>query len=167
VWSLCHNCSAIIEEQKPGVDVRSLWELIARDERFIYPNLHGREMYVQDCWRSSDRAGEQNAVRELLSRMNARVLELPENREKSDFCGVSLLRPAPPRNLKMAPKRFVENAQGKFVPHTPEEQKQLMTEYCRRFGGTEVADYCHYCHEGLLLGGARAHHLAELLFAAQ
>ena len=34
VWSLCHNCSAIIEEQKPGVAVRSLWELIDKDAAF-------------------------------------------------------------------------------------------------------------------------------------
>ena len=167
VWSLCHNCSAIIEEQKPGVNVRSLWELILTDEAFPYPDLRGREMFVQDCWRARDRADEQAAVREILGRMNVRVLEQYERGRKTEFCGISLLRPAPPRNLKMASKRFVENAPGKFLPHTPEEQRRIMTEYAARFAGSDVVDYCHYCHEGLLLGGAKAHHLAELLFAAQ
>lgn len=31
VYSLCHNCSAILEESKPGVTVTSLWEYIASD----------------------------------------------------------------------------------------------------------------------------------------
>ena len=39
-----------------------------------------------------------------------------------------------------------------------------MTEYCQRFNGKEVVSYRHYCMEGLLLGGARAKHLAELAF---
>jgi hypothetical protein len=121
-------------------------------------------MFVQDCWRARGRAEEQAAVRELLRRMNVRVLELPDSRDKTDFCGVSLLRPAPPRNLKLAPKRFVEKAAGKFMPHSADEQKRLMTDYAARFAGNEVVDYCHYCHEGLLLGGAKAYHLAELLF---
>ncbi|MBQ8090192.1 MAG: hypothetical protein IJ233_05575 [Pyramidobacter sp.] len=167
VWSLCHNCSAIIEEQKPGVNVRSLWKLILEDDDFAYPDMNGREMFVQDCWRARDRADEQAAVRGILRRMNVRVLELDERGEKTEFCGVSLLRPPPPRNLKMAPKRFVENAPGKFLPHSPEEQRRIMTEYAARFAGKEVADYCHYCHEGLLMGGAKAFHLAELLFGAR
>ena len=30
--------------------------------------------------------------------------------------------------------------------------------------GEKVVSYCHYCQEGLLLGGADASHLAMLLF---
>ena len=63
-----------------------------------------------------------------------------------------------------SPERFVKNAEGKFRDCTPDEQKQIMTEYCRQFENRKVISYCHYCHEGLLLGGAEAFHLAELLF---
>ena len=96
--------------------------------------------------------------------MNLHVLETEPNRDKTDFCGVSLYRPAPPRNLKLAPKRFVENAPGLFIPHTDEEQKILMENHVRAFHGKKVICYCHYCHEGPTLGGADAYHLAELLF---
>lgn len=169
VISLCHNCSAIIEEQKPGVHVRSLWEFIADDAAFKLPDYSGRTMVLQDCWRAFDRTAEQDAVRTLLERLHIAVEELPDNREKTDFCGISTLRKAPPRNLKLAPQRFVYNAnvQGKFRICTPEEQKAAMTNYCRRFGDKEVIAYCHYCMEGLLLGGANASHLAELLFSYQ
>ena len=55
--------------------------------------------------------------------MNFEVHELQENRIDTDFCGIPVYRPAPKRNLEMAPHRFVENAEGKFIPHTKEEQK--------------------------------------------
>lgn len=47
VYSLCHNCAAIIEETKPGVATRSLWELIADDPDFPFPDYGGRAMTVQ------------------------------------------------------------------------------------------------------------------------
>ena len=122
VYSLCHNCSAILEESKPGVIVTSLWEYIAADGSFPLPELTGRTMILQDCWRAFDRTGEQDAVRTLLQRMGVSITELPDNREQTNFCGVSVLRPAPPRNLKLAPQRFSRNAnaQDKFRPYTPD-----------------------------------------------
>ncbi len=165
VYSLCHNCSAILEESKPGVNIKSIWELILSDESFTYPDYHGQTIVVQDCWRAKDRTEEQDAVRDLLRKMNFEIQELPENRGNTDFCGVSVYRPAPKRNLELAPHRFVENASGKFIPHTKEEQTALMQDYCKRFCAEKVVAYCHYCLEGLELDGANAKHLASLLFA--
>ena len=164
VYSLCHNCAAVIEETKPGVRIRSLWELILEDADFPFPDYHGRPMTAQDCWRARDRAEEQAAVRALMRRMNIEIVELEERGERTEFCGNSLYRPAPPRNLKLAPKRFVEGAKGKFQPHSEAEQEAIMRAYAERFAVREVAAYCHYCVEGLKLGGLRAHHLAALLF---
>ncbi len=164
VYSLCHNCSAILEESKPGVNIKSIWELILSDEGFTYPDYHGQTIVVQDCWRAKDRTEEQDAVRGLLRKMNFEIHELPENGKNTDFCGVSVYRPAPKRNLELAPHRFVENAAGKFIPHTKDEQTALMQDYCKRFRGEKVVSYCHYCLEGLNLGGADAKHLASLLF---
>ena len=89
---------------------------------------------------------------------------MPENHGRTEFCGISLYRPAPVRNIKLAPKRFVENAAGKFNDCTAAEQKKLMVDYCRPFQGKRIVDYCHYCQE---LGGADAIHLAALLFGSE
>ncbi|MBO5556547.1 MAG: hypothetical protein J5927_05130 [Oscillospiraceae bacterium] len=164
VYSLCHNCNNIIEEQHPGVEVHSLWELIDQTPDFSLPDYGGMAVTVQDCWRSRDRREEQEAVRSLLGRMNIRWQEAPEHHEQTDFCGVSLYRPQPPRNPKLAPKHYVDGAVGKFLPHTKEEQEQRMREYCSRLASRSVVCYCHYCLEGLKLGGAEARHLAELIF---
>lgn len=164
VYSVCHNCSAILEETKPEVNIKSIWELILSDEDFAYPDYHGQTITLQDCWRAKDRAEEQEAVRKLLQKMNFDVRELPENRMNTDFCGISVYRPAPKRNLEMAPHRFVENAAGKFIPHTKEQQISLMQEYCKQFTTEKVVAYCHYCVEGLELGGVDVKHLGSLLF---
>ena len=165
IYSLCHNCNNIIEEVHPGIRVRSLWELLDQDESFPFPDLGGVSATVQDCWRSRDRKEEQDAVRSLLSKMNVRWVETEENRGNTEFCGASLYRAQPPRNPALAPKHYVEGAAGKFIEHSPEEQKRIMKEYCSRFATEKVVCYCHYCLEGLLMGQAQASHIAQLLFA--
>ena len=103
-------------------------------------------------------------MRSLLRKMHVDYTEISENREKADFCGASLYRPQPPRNPKLAPKHYVTGAEGKFIPHSPEEQKRIMEEYCRRYTTPTVICCCHYCLEGLLLGKADGRHIAEMLF---
>lgn len=161
---LCHNCRNIFLEQLPEVPTKSLWELVLEDNSFPFPDYHGETIAVQDCWRSYDNRAEQDAVRTLLQKMNINIVELPENHEKTNFCGHSLYQPAPVRNLKLAPKRYVENAADKFLPHTDEEKRQLMEDYCQTIPTDKVIAYCHYCIDGLKLGGKNAVHLAELLF---
>ena len=164
VYSLCHNCTNILAEQRDGVNLISLWELIDKDKTFVYPNYAGLKVTVQDCWRSREQHGEQDAVRSLLSRMNIEYIETAENRENTNFCGSTLYREQPAKNAKFAPKHYVEQAVGKFLPHTPEEQVAIMQDYCKNFTTHIVVCYCHYCLEGLLQGGVEGRHIAQLLF---
>ncbi|MCQ2437273.1 MAG: hypothetical protein MJ099_02615, partial [Clostridia bacterium] len=128
---------------------------------FPLPSMSEAQVIVQDCWRALDRTDEQQAVRTLLRRMGATIVDEASG---EDFCGISLYRSQPPRNPKLAPKHYLEGAEGKFLPHTPEEQAALMADYCSRFGNTKVVCYCHYCLEGLKLGGADAVHIAQIIF---
>lgn len=164
VWSICHNCTNIIEEHYQGVKVHSLWELIDSDDDFPFPDYSGMKATVQDCWRSRERSEEQAAVRSLLRKMNIEYVEAEMNHENTDFCGSSLYRPQVKRNEVFAPKHYVEQAEGKFLPHTEEEQKRIMEEYCSRYKTKTVVCYCHYCLECLELGGVDGRHLAFLLF---
>ena len=165
VYSLCHNCNNIIEEMHPGVVVRSLWELIDMDDRFCFPDYSGREITIQDCWRSRDRIKEQDAVRNVLNKMKINWIEAPHHHADTDFCGNSLYRPQPPRNPKLAPEHYVKGAEGLFIPHTEEEQNRIMSEYCSQYKTSTIICYCHYCLEGIKNGGKTGIHLAELLFS--
>lgn len=164
VYSLCHNCSNIIEETHPDVKVKSLWELILEDKDFPFPDYTGMKVTVQDCWRAHERGTEQEAVRKLLEKMNIDYVEIPQNKENTRYCGSSLLRPQPPRNPKVAPRHYVTEAKGLFIPHTKEEQIRQMKEYCSNFKTETVVCYCHYCLEGLIEGEKDGRHIAQLLF---
>lgn len=166
VYSLCHNCSNIIEEMHPDVNVKSLWELIVNDGEFSFPDYSGMQVTVQDCWRARERYEEQNAVREILRKMNMVYVETKQNRENTRYCGSSLLRPQPPRNPKVAPRHYGIEAEGLFIPHTEVEQIELMKDYCSAFETETVICYCHYCLEGLIQGGKDGRHIAQLLFPA-
>ena len=165
--SLCHNCAAIFEERHPEINRKSLWELILDDDKFSYPNFHGEKITIQDCWRQKENLAEQNAVREILRRMNVDIVELDENFERTKFCGYSLYQPQPPRNPKLAPKRFSEGAEGLFVEHTAEEKRALMQAHCSKISTDKVIAYCHYCTRGLKLGGKNTFHLAQILFGGK
>ena len=164
IYSLCHNCSAILEETKPELTIKSIWELILSDEKFQYNDYHNMPITIQDCWRAYDRLEEQQAVRQLLKKMNFDVHEIEANFEKADYCGPTLYRPTPRRNLAMAPKRYVENAKGMWEPHTLEEQKELMVEHAKQYKTDKVVAYCHYCMEGFPMAEVNGMHLATLLF---
>jgi len=164
---VCHNCAAIFQERMPEVKRLSLWELILNDTEFKFPNYSHEKMTLQDCWRSYDNRSEQETVRALLRKMSVDIVEQEENYEKTQFCGISLYAPSPKRNLDLAPKRFIGNANGKFIPLAKEEQLKLMQEHCRKINTNKVVAYCHYCVKGPKLGGKQAKHLASLLFDTQ
>lgn len=164
VYSICHNCTNILDEQHDGLKLVSLWELIDNDSSFVFPDYSGMKVTIQDCWRSRDREDEQNAVRHLLKRMNIEYVEAEENRKYTEFCGSTLFREQPEKNAKFAPKHYVEQAKGKFIPHSKEKQIEIMKEYCGQYTTETVVCYCHYCLEGLLQGGVDGRHIAQLLF---
>ena len=148
----------------PGINVRSLWELLDSDKDLILPTYGSETLSIQDCWRSRDRHEEQEAVRSLLSKMGFEYLEIEPNRENTRFCGVSLLRPQPPRNPRLAPRHYVDGCEVFFKEHSEEEQEKIMREYSKVYKTERVVCYCHYCLEGLLLAGVNALHAAELIF---
>ena len=165
IWSLCPNCMNIIEEWRNVKNVHSLWELIDQDDSFEFPNYSDMRVTLQDCWRMRDRTATHEAVRSLLTKMRIDYEELKDRREQADFCGKSLYRPQVSRNPALAPKHYKANTEGLFVEHTEDEQNRIMMEYCKCYTTDTVICYCHYCLEGVLAGGVKGLHLAELLFS--
>lgn len=160
---VCNTCAAICAEDSPA-RVLSLWEVLQDDEGFPFPDLHHEAMTLQDCWRCYDRREEQEAVRKILQRMHVDVVELEENYEKTRFCGTSTHIPLVKANGDFAPRRFIHDAKGMFIPKTEEEQKKLMQEHCKKIRTDKVICYCVPCTRGIQLGGKQGIHLLDLLF---
>lgn len=162
----CNTCHAILQESAPQAKLRSVWEVLARDDRFLWPDYGGKSVILQDCWRIRENRPMQDALRTVLQRMNCKVIELGENYAQANFCGTTLLKPPSPRYETLAPVRFLQNAGDKFQPHTQEEQVAQMQEYCRRFGSDTVVCYCTGCLEGLRIGGANVIHCMDMVLGA-
>lgn len=159
---VCPTCSGILSESSPAKCL-SIWELLVEDDQFPWPDYHGEKITLQDCWRTHDNRGMQDAVRTILRRMNVEIVEMGMSREKANFCGTSLLKKQSPRYKKLAPKRFIENAGDNFIPHSKEEQENRMKEHCSQFETEKVVCYCTGCLKGLKLGGANGVHLMDLV----
>ncbi len=162
---VCNNCAAIIEENT-GAAIESLWQVIDQDPEFVFPDYHGEEMTVQDCWVSFEKRHFQEAVRSLLRKMNIRAVELEENYEKTRFCGVNLLAPCSASNAALAHKRYVEHYPHMFTPMEPEEQKEHFRRHCEQIRTEKVVCYCKFCTDAMNMGGKTGIHLIELLFPA-
>ncbi len=160
---VCNTCAAICSEDSHA-NVLSLWEVLQNDTEFPFPDYRNEKMTIQDCWRCYDRRSEQDAVRNILHKMNVSIVELEENFEKTTFCGMSTHQSLVPENGMFAPKRFIENAQGMFIPKTEEEQIQLMKEHCNKIKTEKVICYCVPCTKGIRAGGRQGIHLLDLLF---
>ena len=88
---ICNNCAAIMEESSVVSQIEFVWNIIDNDPEFPFPDYHGERIVVQDCWRAYEKRYVQDAVRSLMRKMNIVPVELPNNYEKSDFCGADLL----------------------------------------------------------------------------
>ncbi len=164
---VCVNCMAMIDEDAHCAGVKSVWPLIDADPDFPLPDYRDRNMTVsvQDCGRSYDRADVQDAIRSLLRKMGIAVVEAPDARERSTYCGASGFKAAPDQDRGFAPQRYGIDApaRGMFVPRAEEEIPRLLREHAERIPADDVVCYCTACDAGLLDGGKRPVNIIELV----
>ena len=164
--TVCHTCAAIIRENVPEAAQQNLVEFLAEEPDFPFPDLHGEEIALQDCWRVREQPALHRAARTVLEKMNARVVELPENRESASFCGTFRYSPLLPGNLDLAP-RYFQRVQAQLELLPAEEQQRRLEEYCAALPANRTACYCNSCLTGLRQGGTRSVHLLELAFGTK
>lgn len=162
---ICVNCTAMIDEDADNGSLESIWQLIDADPDFPLPDYTGRVMGIQDCGRAYDRTEVQDAIRSIMRKMGIQVVELPDAREESRFCGAAFLKAAPKQDAGFAPKRYVKDAaeRGIFIPHEPDEIHALLVEHAAAIEPEEVCCYCTACDAGLEEGGKRVVNIIELV----
>ncbi|WP_172135357.1 hypothetical protein [Adlercreutzia sp. ZJ473] len=162
---ICNNCMAMIDEDAENGDLENIWVLVDNDPGFPLPSYEGKTMGVQDCGRAYDRIEVQDAVRSLMRKMGIEVVELPDSREESRFCGQSFLRAAPEQDASFAPKRYVEDAaeRGIFTPLDPDAMQARLDKHAAAIPTDEVCCYCFACDMGLEAGGKDAINMIELV----
>lgn len=162
----CNNCMAMIDEDAKSETLDNVWVLIDNEPSFQFPDYGGKVVAVQDCGRAYDRSDVQDAVRSILRKMNLKVLECDDAREKSRYCGASFLMEAPKQDAGFAPMRYVKDAEvrGVFQPHSKDEQVELLKRHASAIPCEDVVCYCTACDAGLETGGKHPVNLIELVF---
>ena len=162
--TVCMSCSAIIKENRPDITEINLLEWIASNPSFPYPDLKGASFILQDCFRARGKDRLFDAVRTVLDRLNARVIELEENRNRTEFCGTFRFNPMLQKNIDIAPNYFEGYMKPLLSLCSKAEQQKRLEEYCAQFAGQKVVCYCNSCLRGLKQANVDAVHLLDLLF---
>ena len=157
----CTLCELMLRERVPDTPFISLWEYLDRTD-FEWPDWQGKELTLQDCRRTTDNVHLQDAVRSVLNKMNLRIVEMEENREKSQYCGVWYNNPPAPDCAELAPVIFAKLEEQRILLSL-EEQKEKMKEWIKQYPTDEIAVYCNGCEKGIRLGGGKPLHLIELV----
>lgn len=83
----CQACRETLEARFPGLVPENLFVWLDREDIFELPDYSGLTVSIQDCWRDREHPEIHGAVRSLLAKMGVAFEEIPENRERADYCG--------------------------------------------------------------------------------
>lgn len=141
VINICAGCDRRYRSLYEGVSTISLWEVLAESKNFPFPDYNGREMTLHDPCPVRSEARVHDAVRKLLKRMNIKIRETKNNRERSICCGDSL--------------------HGEV---STDMVKAAMVKRAAEMPCEDVVVYCVSCIKSMHIGGRKAWHLVDLLF---
>lgn len=144
VVTTCPGCDRRYRQNYPEPLAVSLWELLAGDDAFPFPDYRGREMTIIDACPTRDQERIHDAVRVLAARMNIVIVEPGRTRGKGTCCGDTFYGALPTG-------RVIEQmrAKGAEMPRD------------------EVLVYCVSCAKSMFNAGKRPRYLVDLLFAEE
>lgn len=144
---LCLNCARVIEANADFNDIKLIWEIIDKDENFVFPDYKGKKMTLQDCHIVKGRKNVQDSVRSLMKKMNIEIVELEKNRDNAENC---------------ASREIVGYHRDETM--TKEEQIEYFTKHYENVETDVIVSYCKYCNEGVNMSDKKGLHILELLF---
>lgn len=158
----CTQCEIILNETHPENSIISLYEYILNQDGFPWVNHHGEQITIQDCWRTREDKVLQDSVRKCLKLMNFDIVEMPQNHENTEFCGVWRFNPVDEQSAFVAPGTFTKIKEGLTII-SEEKQKLQMNEWVKQYKTKRVAVYCNGCEKGIKIGGGYPIHIIDLL----
>lgn len=142
---ICPTCYFNLLDTAPQADTISIWEFLAEQDDFPWPDYHGKEITVQDCIDTRNHLKWQQAVRTILNRMNLKVVEIEKSYEKADFCNIETSK----------------------SPEPNEKQMEQLLDHCSQYTTESVVCYCTGCFNSLKIGGIHGIHLMDLIMGKE
>lgn len=140
IVNVCAGCDRRFRTLYDGISTVSLWEAIQELGDFPFPDYHGMEASIHDPCPVRNTPVVHRAVRELLKRMNIKVIEAPNSGVNSVCCGDSLYPSCDMETIRRA------------------MEKRASSMPCSR-----VIVYCVSCIKAMQVGGRIPLHLTDLL----
>ncbi|MDR3561309.1 MAG: heterodisulfide reductase-related iron-sulfur binding cluster [Negativicutes bacterium] len=141
VINVCPGCDRRYRENYADASTVSLWEVLAGNDFFPFPDYGGLAMAVLDACPTRSQERVHKAVRTLLARMNINVVEAENSGLTSTCCGDSFWGALP-----------------------VEEVKTRMAARAAEMPVEDVAVYCVSCSKSVFIGGKKPRYLVDLLF---
>ena len=141
VINVCPGCDKRFEKDFKGVSTISLWELINENDFFVYPNYKERRMTIIDACPTREKDCVQDAIRDLLLKMNIRLVEPKNTRRESTCCGDLYYGTMPTGKVK-----------------------DLMLEKSSEMPVNDIVVHCVSCIMAVFNGQKNPQYLADLLF---
>ncbi len=141
VINICPGCDRRYRQNYTESSTVSLWEILARDDFFPFPDYQGRTMTIVDACPTRDQPRVHEAVRVLLRKMNISLKEPKHTRTHGLCCGDS---------------SYGEIPTDRVVKQMKKRASQMPVD--------DVVVYCVSCSKSMFIGGKRPHYLIDLLF---
>jgi Fe-S oxidoreductase len=140
VINVCPGCDKRYAKEFKGVTTISLWELINENSFLKYPDYKGKSMTIIDACPTRDEERVQNAIRELLIKMNIRLVEPKNTRRESTCCGDFYYGSMPASRVK-----------------------ELMIEKAQEMPADDIVVHCVSCIVAVSNGHRKPQYMADLL----
>jgi Cysteine-rich domain. len=141
VINVCPGCDMRFGKNYRGVSTISLWEVINENSFLNLPDYKGRSMSIIDACPTRDEERVHNSIRDLLSKMNIRLVEPKNTRKESTCCGDVYYGSMPTVKVK-----------------------GLMTEKAMEMPANDIVVHCVSCIMAVLNGGKNPQYIADLIF---
>jgi Fe-S oxidoreductase len=141
IINICPGCNKRFRNDYEQTTTISLWEVLADNEDFPFPDYHGKNMTILDACPTRNDARVQESIRTLLKKMNINLIEPKKTRTKGTCCGDSFYGTIPVSKVK-------------------EQMKKRSDEMPL----DDVVVYCVSCTKSIFIGGKQPHYLIDLLF---
>ncbi|WP_101774066.1 (Fe-S)-binding protein [Peptostreptococcus faecalis] len=141
IINACPGCDQRYRSLYKGISTISLWEILADNNNFIFPDYNGIEMSIHDACSTRTEDRVHDSVRKLLEKMNIKVVEPKNTRKKSTCCG------------------------GSFYGSLSEKQvHERMRSRASEMQKDDVVTYCLGCVSSMAIGGKKPRYILDLLF---
>jgi Fe-S oxidoreductase len=141
VINVCPGCDKRFGKDYKSCSTISLWEILANSHFFVFPDYHGKSMSILDACPVRENKKVHIAVRQVLNKMNIKVVEPKSTKTKSICCGDSFFGEIP-----------------------TEEVKVQMRKRANDMSQEDVVVYCVSCSKSMFIGGKKPKYLIDLLF---